>query len=344
MGSRTAGRWARPLVRTRMLFRRLFHRGRLRHLLIHDLEAAYSSGVLSLDNATPYQWAAACSELLNHADRIDLLEFAARQVHAAYPELTYLATLVAWFDAMPRQLPAPLAFTDKPAAEIQVVQRTGCDAVLLCFCGMGHGLGVPLNLSHQWLGRLPVSLVYIKDFRDLYGGYGYPSLATDSTASVAALRRLVHDIGGKRIYTLGVSMGGYPALYYGLQLGAAGALSLSGATDLTPAFVERQGSVFPAYPNLLRQAPEYAKNLCEAYAATQHRPHVLLAFSAENSRDRQQAERMLGLPNVEFFAVGGHAGHNVVDPLIRSGDYLPLLHRLLSKSLEFQYAVPVECG
>jgi hypothetical protein len=111
-----------------------------------------------------------------------------------------------------------------------------------------------------------------------------------------------------------------------------GVLSLAGATDLTPGFIERLGPVSPTYRNLLQQAPDYTKSLYQDYASAQHKPHVLLAFSADNYRDCQHAERMLGLPNVELFPVRGSTQHNVVDPLIRQGEYLRLLHRLLSKS------------
>jgi drug/metabolite transporter (DMT)-like permease len=48
-------------------------------------------------------------------------------------------------------------------------------------------------------------------------------------------------IGGERIFALGVSLGGYAALYYGLHVGAAGVLSLAGATDLTRK--QRQGKI-----------------------------------------------------------------------------------------------------
>jgi hypothetical protein len=298
--------------------------------LVHELEIAFSSGIppAVVEHASPYQWANACHDLLE-AGRVDILEHSARHLHTLYPELTYLATIVAWFDAIPRDLPAPLAFRDDPEAEIQVLRRDGCDAVLLCFCARESTLGLPLNLVHQWLGRLPVSLVYIKDFRDLFGGRGYPSLAPDLRSSVSALRSLVGKLEGKRIYTLGVSHGGYPALHYGLELGAAGALSLAGDTDLTAEFNEILGPVSQPLRNLLAQAPDYAQNMRERYASSQHRPRAILAFSAEQFRDREQAQRMSGLPNVQLVAVEHFPHHNVVDPLIRRGQFLNLLYRLL---------------
>jgi pimeloyl-ACP methyl ester carboxylesterase len=299
--------------------------------LISQLEDAFISGRPPiLGNATPARWAGACHDLLEADCRLDLLEYAARLLHPAYPELTYLETIVAWFDAVPSHLPMPLDFRDRPSAEIQIVRRVNSDAVLLCFCAQQGTLGIPVNFSHLWLGRLPASLVYVKDFRNLYGGGGYPSLASDRAGSVRELRRIAESLGAARIYTLGVSLGGYAALYYGLRLGAAGALSLGGSTDLTPGTVERLGPPPAEYAGVLSQVPDYARNLRKLYEREQTTPKLLLAFSAGNPFDREQAQGMSGLPNVELVAVDDCAHHNVIDPLIRRGEYFALLSRLLS--------------
>jgi hypothetical protein len=303
---------------------------RLEVTLVRELEIAYASGTAPavVAHASPYQWANACHDLFE-AGRIDIVEYAARCLRPIYPELTYLATLVALFDAMPRHPPAPLDFCDDPTAEIQIVRRPDCDSVLLCFCAGQGTLGLPVNFIHQWLGRLPTSLVYIKDFRDLSGGCGFPTLGPDRAAAVAAFRRIADEVGGKKIYTLGVSFGGYSALYYGLELGALSVLSLAGATDYTPEFVKRLGPVPQKYLNLCKRAPDYTRDLRESCASALHRTRVLIAYSAGYPRDRQQAERIAGLPNVELVAVD-YAQHNVVDPLIRQRKFLPLLCRLMS--------------
>jgi hypothetical protein len=280
-----------------------------------------------LQQASPYQWAGACHELWE-SGRIEVLEYAARLLHPHYPELTYLATLVALFDGLPRHLPEPLAFCDDPAAEIQTVRRPNCSTVLLCFCAAKGTLGLPLNFVHQWLGRLPASLVYIKDFRNLGGGGGFPTLGPDRAAAITGLQRIAGEVNGDRIYTLGVSLGGYGAMYYGLQLRAVGVLNLAGATDLTPAFVEGLGTISPNYPNLRQVVPDYATSLRNSYAAS-GAPQLLIAYSAGHPRDRGQAERMAGMPNVELVPVE-HAQHNVVDPLVRNREFMSLLRRLLS--------------
>jgi hypothetical protein len=303
---------------------------RLEIALVRELEVAYASGtaVAVVEHALPYQWANACHDLFE-AGRLDVLEFAVRHLHAIYPDLTYLATLRAFFDAIPRHLPAPLDFCEDPTAEIQIVRRPDCDKVLLCFCACHGTLGLPVNLIHQWLGRAPASIVYIKDLRNLWGGCGFPTLGPDRASAVAAFRRIADQVGGKRIYTLGVSHGGYAALYYGLELEAVAVLNLAGATDLTPEFVESLGPIHQEYLNLRELAPEYTVNLRHSYTSAPHKPHVLLAYSAGHPRDRRQAERMAGLPDVELVAVD-HAQHNVIDPLIRNWEFMPLLQRLLS--------------
>jgi hypothetical protein len=306
---------------------------RLEIALVRELEIAYLSGtaIAVIEHAMPYQWANACHDLFE-VGRLDVLEFAVRHLHAIYPKLTYLATLQAFFDAIPRHLPAPLAFCEDPTAEIQIVQRPNCDNVLLCFCACQGTLGLPVNLIHQWLGRCPTSLVYIKDLRNYWGGCGFPALGPDRASAVAAFRRIAEQIGGKRIYTLGVSHGGYAALHYGLELGAVAALNLAGATDLTPDFVNSLGPIHPEYLTLRKLAPEYTVNLRDCYAAAPHKPYVFLAYSAGHPRDRRQAERMAGLPNVELVAVD-HAQHNAIDPLIRNRELMPLLERLLTTAI-----------
>src|ERR1700726_3219726 len=98
-------------------------------LIAHRAAGRACGKPIALGQATSYQWAAACHEMWE-AGRIDDVEFAARLLRPCYPDMTYLESLVALFDGLPRTPPAPAAFCDDPAAEIQIVRRPGCDAVL----------------------------------------------------------------------------------------------------------------------------------------------------------------------------------------------------------------------
>jgi acyl-CoA synthetase (AMP-forming)/AMP-acid ligase II/acyl carrier protein len=299
-----------------------------RQELAAELEAASALGRdPNYDRASSNQWEYAC-HMLWEAGRF-ATEIAARSLHRKFPDQYYVRTLVRYFDALPHHLPPPLPFYDDPAAEIQIVKRPNCDNVLLCFCAKNGTLGLPLNFVHEWLGRLPTSLVYIKDFRNLRGGRGFPTLGPDRDAAVTALRCIADKIGGKRIYTLGVSLGGFAALYYGLALEAEASVNFGGATDYTPEFVRTIGQIFDNYFEFCEQAPDYAVNLGGLFATARRRPRVALVYSAGHAEDRQQAEQLAGLSNVELLAVDS-ALHNVVDPLVRRREFLTLLQRFLS--------------
>lgn len=298
-------------------------------VLAAELELARVSGnAPSLAQASFNQWGGACYELWE-AGRIETTEFAARLLHREYPEQPLPRTLVAYFDALPRHLPPPLPFCDVPAAEIQLVRRPDCEKLVLCFCAANGTLGLPLNFIHQWLGRLPASLVYIKDFRNLRGGCGFPTLGPDRASAVVAFRRMIRDVDARRVYTLGVSLGGYAALYYGLELGAAAVLSLAGASDYTPEFIGSLKLVSPAWLEFRNGAPDYVQLLPRALETAPQPPRVLMAYGARHFHDRRQAERIAGLPNVELVPVDC-AKHNVLDPLVRDLTLMPLLQRFLA--------------
>jgi hypothetical protein len=75
-------------------------------------------------------------------------------------------------------------------------------------------------------------------------------------------------------------------------------------------------------------APDYIVNLRERYDSAKQCPHVLMAFSSRFSDDRQQAERMVGLPNVALIPVD-NPQHNVVEALIMQRRLCSVLHRLI---------------
>lgn len=65
------------------------------------------------------------------------------------------------------------------------------------------------------------------------------------------------------------------------------------------------------------------------YAAAASPPRVVNVYSIGSRPDRLQAEQMAGLTCVDLVGADG-AVHNVVDPLIRSGQLMPLLQRFLA--------------
>jgi hypothetical protein len=301
---------------------------RLELALVRQLGVAHALGghIAEVAHAAPYQWANACHDLWE-SGHLDVLEYAVCRLQPIYPQLSYLTTLSRFLQAMPRSSPPALPFSDDPSAEIQIVRRPDCDKLLLCFCAMNGTVGLPLNFIHQWLGRCQVSVVYIKDFRNLFGGCGFPTLGPTRTCAVEALRCIAAEIGAKQIHTIGVSLGGFAALHYGLELGAISALNLGGASNLMPAFVESLGHIEPQYYHLCQLAPEYTIDIRERYRSASSPPRVLMAYSSRIPCDRRQAEHMAGLANITLIAVDD-AQHNVVAPLVQQRRFMGLLDLL----------------
>ncbi len=281
----------------------------------------------AFEKANVNHWVLAC-EFLVWQGRLDVLEFSVRQLHAAYPSLRYAASMTGVFDNIPAG-PLPLLnFSDNFEADLQIVERPGSDKVLIAFCGHMQRLGLPLGLMHLWLGRLPVSLIYLRDFQKSAGGLGYPSLGPDRATTMKSLRELISRLGAKEIFTFGNSSGVFAALHYGLNLGATATLCTGGVTNLaiesiTGTRVESKMS------RLLKNAPEYAVDLRELYAHAEKCPRAIIVYGKECKKDRQQAENMAGFPMVELLPIEDCIEHNVIVHLLSRGIFPALLNRFL---------------
>jgi hypothetical protein len=286
-----------------------------------------SGRMLDLSRSTPAQWARAVDRLCLDG-HIDAAAHGARCLHAAFPKFEFAAKLSKCFDCLPAaadQTP----FKDDLGRDLQVVANPAADDVLIVFCGRFHRIGMSLSAMHRWFGRLPASLVYLRDFRHLFYLAGLPSLGASRNDTLAALRRIVASLGGGRIFCLGCSSGTYPALHYGLDLGAEKVVGLAGAIDLSAAFNAHLTGA-ETIAQVHRKLPETAIDLRQAYATAPKPPRVHLVYGEDNWDDRLHAESMSGLPAVTLEAVGACDNHNVTLDLIRRGQFEPMLNRLLS--------------
>jgi pimeloyl-ACP methyl ester carboxylesterase len=215
-----------------------------------------------------------------------------------------------------RQLP----FADDLTKEVQIVPRNDAETVVLLFCGNSHRLGMPLSAIHRWLGLIPASLVYLRDFRRLSYLTGLSSLGPDREATLTSLRGIIASLGGRRTVCCGNSGGGFAALHYGLDLGSEAVLGLSGATNLSPDFnMHLRQAVNSA--RLRRDLPPGLIDLRRLYGTANRPPRALLLYGQNNWDDRLQAEYLSGLPTVTLKAVEDHDEHNVVVELIKRGQF-----------------------
>jgi hypothetical protein len=273
-------------------------------------------------------WCAALNETLVRG-QLEPAVHAAGHLGAALPTSNYLRNLCRIFARMPRADESYVPFQDVFQNDVQIVRRENAKAVMFVFCGREHKPGLPVCIIHRWLGRLPVTVVYLRDFRAMHYLTGISTLGQNRRATLDSLRRIAASVGGRRILCYGNSGGVFAALHYGLDLECEAALCLSGITNLGTEFNSRLRSA-ASIAQLNRAVPHQIVDLKRAYRAAKQPPRARIVYAEHNWDDRLHAEHMEGLPTVTLQAVSGTASHNVIADLIYRGEYEGVLDWLVS--------------
>jgi hypothetical protein len=273
-------------------------------------------------------WVRVADQLVEQGE-LELGGFAVRRIHEAWPDFPWARNVAGLFELMPPADPLEPPFRDRFTATAQTVARPGAATVVLVFCDYKNRIGVPLTMLHRWLSGWPVSLIYLRDPRNL--GYlgGIEALGPDLGATLAELRRRIAALGARKVVCYGHSIGGYGALRYGLELGADAVVSMAGLVNLTPSFniglnyggaAGRIQAEFPAEP----------LDLKPLHQAAARPPRTWIVYAEHNWDDRLHAEHLSGLRGVTQVQVEGAEGHNVAVDLMRSGRFDSLIEQALT--------------
>ena len=186
----------------------------------------------------------------------------------------------------------------------------GAAETLVVFVTNGGVLWITLALLHHYLREYPVNIVYVRDERRVFHFGGLNGLGVDYESSVASLRHLIAGLGATQVYAMGGSGGGYSALRFGLDLGAAAVMSFSGPTTLAPDQL-RPEKLF-LIEKLLEVAPAMAADLVPLYAGTAQPPRAILCFGDGHRYDPGQARRMSPVANAQLCALAGYNNHDTL--------------------------------
>jgi hypothetical protein len=275
------------------------------------------------------QWTTALGALYIQG-KLDIVEHGIRHLHALHPTVPYAANTVRFFDQLPRagdQLP----FTDDSSKDVQLVRRENADTVLFVFCDAVHHVGMPLSAAHRWLGRLPASVVYLRDQRSLRFLAGVRSLADGRAATVRSLADIAASLNARRILCYGNSGGSFAAMLYGLELGAEAVAAIAGMTNLTTEFNAHLRNA-EILSDLQKAFPDAPKDLRQIYATAPRTPRVLALYGEDHWDDRLHAEYLRGVPGVTLQPIPGSMEHNCVLDLVRRGQFQDMLDWLVRRS------------
>lgn len=243
------------------------------------------------------------------------------------PELDWPKNVLKLIDLLPEctdEFSAPL---DDDGGDVLTATRPGAETVIFCFCGQRRQMGVPLWLFHRWVSSYDASFVYVRDFSDAYYLAGVSSLG-NRLETAAALRRMAHDLGARRVFCLGVSSGGYAAMHYGLELGAGRVANFGGPVSMEADFNTYLGRAESA-AELQQRFPDVELDMRSAYLATPAPPATILVHGEGCWDDRLHHEHMLGLPGALCAPLRGYDGHGALPELVRRGHFWRFLDLLL---------------
>jgi hypothetical protein len=285
-------------------------------------DAAAPGATIDFRGVDSKQWALALDALIQQS-MLEAAALAAPRLALAYPDIGFFHTMVAILDSLPPQCDDAgfASFRDDVTQEVQIVPRTGAQAVLLGFCGRAQKMGMPLNLIHRWFGTLRAHVIYLRDYQGFNYDRGIQALAPDLPGTLQKLRDVIADLNGRRVVCYGNSLGGYGALRYGLELRSEAVLSFAGPTNLAPDFLDarwrEQGRVSPGL------------NLRPLYEAANDPPRAHLVYAEHHASDRAQAGNFSGLPTVSVETVPGAADHDVFLHVLFEGRYERLIRWLV---------------
>lgn len=213
------------------------------------------------------------------------------------------------------------------SSEIQISRSPNSEWVVLVFLGLANQAMMPISIFDRFFAALDCTALYIRDNQRLLGNAGIKSVGETFEDTVRYLRNKISELGGRRLMIVGSSAGGFPALRYGLELGAEKILCFSGPTNVTAEFAADDGRValvakrleiFP--PEVLDMKPHVIK--------ANGRSQIHLVYGDAHAQDTMHALHLQGCPEVHFHPLAGLKGHGSILELLQQRGLLPLLIQL----------------
>jgi hypothetical protein len=208
-------------------------------------------------------------------------------------------------------------FRDSRTHDVQIAPKREAAVTFVVFCGLRHAFGVQLNvLHHCCLARHNVNVVYLRDFEQALYLTGVKSLGGVAETCDALRDHFARLNAGKLVF-VGNSGGVFAALHYGAMLGADLVLLFSGPTSLDIGMEHTERQAYHRLHDLHRAGQVDWPDLRDIYA--RRAPPVWLYYGSQNSFDRQQAENLAGLANVQLRPVATDF-HFVIHRLAETGE------------------------
>jgi hypothetical protein len=235
-------------------------------------------------------------------------------------------------EALLRQTLADAGETPRKCSSVLVAPCAGATRCIVVFSGIAL---LPFPTLPAFSQVQDCHLVFLFDPTRRFLLARTPRLGGRYEQTRDAVADIVRALGGPDVYCAGVSSGGYPALRFGLELGANGVLAFSGPTTID--MNDDPGAPMSDYPQLVgiyRSVPHLAKGMAQPYDDADPRPGVVLIYGDAHKRDRFMAE-LLGKRvgperGVALQPIAGFAEHDTFSEMMRRGTFAAAIDTLLT--------------
>lgn len=222
------------------------------------------------------------------------------------------------------------SFDQKLAVAASPKITTECLAIV--FTGFNRRLStLSESLLDRYLAGQGIAMVRLIDFHEHAYLSGISELGASFNATIEAIKRMAGEYGASRIVTIGNSIGGAGAMYYGATLNASHVLAFSPPTNANIDFLEDNAD-FRALPAARRFKRLFGSDLLNLRLFIANSPFTgrMDVYAGEKSHnDMSHIKNLEGLNNVHLHAIKGVSKHNCIGPAILDGTLLQALKRLV---------------
>jgi tetratricopeptide (TPR) repeat protein len=216
-----------------------------------------------------------------------------------------------------------------PAGDILIERSAGARALLIAFGGLATMFGAASDEMSSLVCNKSVNTMFVSDPQRLFMLGGFASVG-DYRTTIAWLHALRTAWAFEHFYCIGFSGGGYPALRYGLDLGARRILTFAAPTQITPGITKIDTRATALAIRTLNRKPDMCVNMRDEIAklgATA--PEIINYYGADMPEDAYHGRNIEGLPTVSSHPVSGLNSHAVIAWLKQSGKFNTILHEFL---------------
>jgi hypothetical protein len=202
-------------------------------------------------------------------------------------------------------------------------------ALLVAFGGLSTMFGGTAEDMGFLVRTVRLNALFVSDPQRLFMLGGFTSIG-GYWQTIGWLKDLKQAWSIDHIYCLGLSGGGYPALRYGLDLGATRILTFAAPTEITPTITQIDKRATALAHRVLTRRRHMCVNLRDEIAKLgAAAPEIINYYGAEMPEDACHGRNIEGLPTVSSRPVSGLNSHAVIAWLKQSGKFNTILHELL---------------